>query len=212
MFVTTKYLADFSAHIIMWTEHRIETADDVDELVCAELPPESVRYVSTLCVSSLCFQEPELRERVLSNMVHAPCSEHCSPKLPDGSISPCMRRYPFPFRNTTEYRPNGKRVSNCRRVFYVWNLTQVLYRRRENGDVETVYLRKKYIQVDNSVIVPYNRYMLWKYGGHINMEIITTRSAPKYLLRELFVHHLLKNFTNGRFQSISQRVSIVQCM
>ncbi|XP_071718807.1 uncharacterized protein [Rutidosis leptorrhynchoides] len=55
------------------------------------------------------------------------------------------------------------------------------YRRRNNG----VKLKKNNTPLDNSFVVPYNRYLLLKYNAHINVEWCNRSRAIKYLFKYL---------------------------
>ncbi|XP_071740008.1 uncharacterized protein [Rutidosis leptorrhynchoides] len=55
------------------------------------------------------------------------------------------------------------------------------YRRRKNGETVT----KAKTTLDNSFVVPYNRYLLLKYNAHINVEWCNRSRAIKYLFKYL---------------------------
>lgn len=123
-------------------------------------------------------------------MVHAPCGEMCQMEdvVYGGHKSRCRKNYPYPFCAETVFNPKTKRVRSvlCPYKVRIYNVpnSQVQYRRRDDGDSETVRLRGQTVTVDNRVVVPHNRFIMQKYGMHVNVEVIMSKSAPKYLLCE----------------------------
>ena len=73
----------------------------------------------------------------------------------------CEHRFPKPFRSETTFDDHSMPA----------------YRRlspEEGGQTAKVYCRnlKKEIDVDNSFVVPFNKFLLAKYKAHINCELI----------------------------------------
>lgn len=54
-----------------------------------------------------------------------------------------------------------------------------IYRRRENGRT----IEREGIYLDNRYVVPHNRYLLLKYGAHINVEWCNQAKSLKYLFK-----------------------------
>ncbi|XP_066916947.1 uncharacterized protein [Clytia hemisphaerica] len=82
------------AHILIHfaAEFKLRNADDIDSLICAQLPdPET---------------EPELYEIIKSNMIHGPCGalNDRSPCMIDGS---CSKGFPKSFNDETVMNVNG---------------------------------------------------------------------------------------------------------
>ena len=128
-------------------EDKPRTPEDVDKVVCAEIPDKQTN--------------PELYELVKTFMVHGPCGidnpdAQCM-EMKDG-VRICTKGYPKPFLEATNITKNGI----------------VQYRRRKNGQTIQVWCRAKRrsIDVSNCSIVPYNPALLLKYKAHINVEIV----------------------------------------
>jgi hypothetical protein len=125
------------AHILVWLREdcKVRTIEDVDNLVCAEIPDPEVsarrwtpRYLQT---------SPELHRIIAQCMAHGPCG----PEYPEAD-SPCMKegvctkKYPREFTDTTSLGRNG----------------YALYRRRDNGRVMKVKRKGKEYRVDNRFV------------------------------------------------------------
>ena len=89
-------------------------------------------------------------------MLHGPHTKE-SPCLNDEN-NKCTKNFPKKFNQFTTFQPNGYPD----------------YRRRDNRLNNFTYSKKKNynqtINVDNSMVVPYNKYLLLKYNCHINVE------------------------------------------
>lgn len=72
--------------VILHRDDKPKTPEDVDRLVCAELPdPET---------------EPELFRTVVATLLHGPCGRH-DPSRSCTKDGKCTRQYPRPFRDST---------------------------------------------------------------------------------------------------------------
>lgn len=144
------------AHIllILDKEDKPTTKEDSDAIVCAELPDPN--------------DTPRLYDTVIQNMVHGPCGIY-NPSAPcmDKSERQCTKRYPKPFREETEVGENG----------------YVLYCRRDNRHSAPPSARPGHPPIDNTWIVPYNKYLCLKYNAHINVEICTSVQSVKYVYK-----------------------------
>jgi len=153
------------AHILihLHPEDKPRTADDYDNIVCAELPNPHVH--------------PILYGIITSNMLHGPC----------GCINPqsvCMD----PDTNTcTKHFP---KLLTERTVDSAGSYPQ--YRRRDKPDHNFVKKRSDgtiaYV-LDNTWVVPYNPYLCRKYNAHINVEICTSVACVKYLFKYVYKGH-----------------------
>lgn len=78
-------------HILLWLQHRI-TPDQIDNIICAEIPNPD--------------RDPELYEIVKSNMIHGPCGSlnRNSPCMKDNS---CSKRYPKALIKETQTGDDG---------------------------------------------------------------------------------------------------------
>ncbi|XP_076052786.1 uncharacterized protein LOC143032200 [Oratosquilla oratoria] len=94
--------------------------------------------------------DPELRELVKKLMIHGPCGTF-NPNSICMVEGECQKKFPMPYQEETITNVSG----------------YPLYRRRNNGDSVRVGVH----EVDCSFVVPYNKYLLRKYGAHINVEV-----------------------------------------
>ena len=139
-------------------EYKIRTAEQVDKIVCAELPDSE--------------REPELYSIVTKFMIHGPCGPGFNSESPCMKNGRCSKGYPKEFCEET----------------IVLDDNFPKYRRRNNGckyEIRKANGSVKYV-VDNRWVVPYNKYLTKKYNAHINVEICATVHSVKYLF--LYIH------------------------
>ena len=163
--------------IILSKRHKIQNAEDVDQIVCSEIPPlpETIFDDNPNIQQDKRDQAQILLDLVLKNMVHGPCGK-------DKPYAPCM------------YNSQGEVTPNCHKSFpkefikdTVWdeNKSYATYRRRQKADSGLEVLHNGRV-IDNSWIVPYNPYLLLRYKCHINVEICASTRATKYLYK--YIH------------------------
>uniref|UniRef100_A0A158P4G6 ATP-dependent DNA helicase n=2 Tax=Tetranychus urticae TaxID=32264 RepID=A0A158P4G6_TETUR len=111
--------------------------------------------------------DPILHSLVTKHMIHGPCGQH-NPNSPCMLNGNCSKGFPKPFQSETILNENGYHV----------------YQRRDNGI--TISLRNGSVTVDNSFVVPYNKFLLKYFQCHINVEICSTVKAVKYLHKYLY--------------------------
>ncbi|XP_044760319.1 uncharacterized protein LOC123317775 [Coccinella septempunctata] len=130
-------------------EYKLRNSEDVDKLICAELPAENTR----------------LFDIIMSTMIHGPCGDRApdSPCMVDGQ---CTKHYPKEFSEITKI--------NC---------ALPVYRRRNDGRTAIFKRNKGMCVIDNRDVVPYNPYLSMKYQSHINVEVITSVGAIKYVFK-----------------------------
>ncbi|XP_071713076.1 uncharacterized protein [Rutidosis leptorrhynchoides] len=110
------------------------------------------------------INDPEGYKCVTEYMLHGPCG-------PQNMDAPCMidrkcsKHFPKPYYAETTIDEDG--YTN--------------YRRRNNGEK----VRKGKGMLDNSFVVPYNRFLLLKYNAHINVKWCNRSRAIKYLFKYL---------------------------
>ena len=122
--------------------------------------------------------DPYYYECVKELMMHGPCGvvRKSSPCMRDGR---CTKYYPKKFVADTIFDDDGYPI----------------YRRRDNGLV----VLKDGVSLDNRYVVPHNRFLLMKYGGHINVEWCNQSRSIKYLFK--YVHKGYDRVTTSFFQS-----------
>ena len=118
---------------------------------------------------------PKLFEIVTRCMIHGPCGAEYphSPCMKDGH---CKKSFPKEYQSKTIRSVNG----------------YPLYQRRL-GD-KTILQGKI---VDNSFVVPYNRFLLLKYNAHINVEVCTSLKMVKYIYKYIYKGYDCANLSIG---------------
>jgi hypothetical protein len=184
------------AHIllIMADKDKPKTPENIDRAVVAELPDP--------------VQNPELFEIIKRNHIHGPC----------GAInlnSPCMDGCGRERKCTKNFPKNLRQHTTVREDSYPE------YRRRapENGGhTAEISIKGNVVTVDNSFVVPYNPYLSLRYNAHINVEVVFSVQAVKYLYKyvtkgqDRILMHMAKenandeveNFLNARYVSASE--------
>lgn len=142
------------AHILIWLINKIKT-DQIDDVICAELPDAEV--------------DRPLHEVVVRNMIHGPCGtlNPASPCMIDGK---CSKRYPRPFVTETITGTDGYPL--YRRRFT-----------EDGGRVATIHMRNATTEVDNRWVVPYSPLLSKTYKAHINVEYCTSVKSIKYICK-----------------------------
>ena len=143
------------AHIllILTKESKPITPESIDNIVSAEIPNQTVN--------------PELYKIITSQNVHGPCGyiNTNSPCMDNGR---CTKNFPKPFQDSTR----------------VTEHSYPQYRRRcpdSGGETHLLKVKGYDFRVDNSFIVPYNPLLSLRYQAHINVEIVHSVQAVKYL-------------------------------
>ena len=154
--------------IILASEDRPKTADQVDQIVCAELPPDPSE--ENISQEEKAKQQP-LWDIVLTNMIHGPCegdfNNVCMEKRAGKDGKLCSKKFPKSFQKNTSVDEKK---------------SYPLYRRRSPHDGGQT-AKKKNKNIDNSWVVPYNPYLSLRYNCHINVEICISSRAAKYLYK-----------------------------
>ena len=119
MFSVAVYTVEFQkrglphAHIVLWLadEDKLKTPEDIDEVICAEIPDEETDTIGYRAVSQL--------------MMHGPCGE-ANPKCPCMFRGRCGKHFPKPFSNSTTInndgyalyrRRNTQRTVKCNNIY-----------------------------------------------------------------------------------------------
>jgi hypothetical protein len=150
------------AHIllILDSDSKTRTPEDIDDVVCAEIPDED--------------KNPRLHAIVTKHMIHGPCGELnkncvCMEEAEDGKKY-CSKKFPKEFRKETE----------------VGKDSYAQYRRRDNG---VTHEMPNGTLIDNRWVVPYNKYLSLKYAAHINVEVCASIKSVKYLYKYVYKGH-----------------------
>ena len=150
------------AHILLIVAEsdRLKTPENVDSVICAELPPSPCSFTCERKRS----QATRLRNTVLRCMIHGPCGirNPRSPCMVDGK---CSKGYPRPF--------------TCRTSWSEWSSYPTYRRREPDVNEESAVIGEH--AIDNSWVVPYNPFLSLKYDAHINVEACISPFAAKYL-------------------------------
>ncbi|XP_057808736.1 uncharacterized protein LOC131023211 [Salvia miltiorrhiza] len=106
--------------------------------------------------------DPKYYTAVHDFMLHGPCgvANKNSSCMANGR---CTKYFPKKYVETTSVDEDGYPV----------------YRRRNNGRT----ILKNGVPLDNRYVVPHNRYLLMKYGAHINVEWCNQSRSIKYLFK-----------------------------
>ncbi|XP_044597177.1 uncharacterized protein LOC123273764 [Cotesia glomerata] len=123
-------------------------------------------------------EDPTLHNIVTTNMLHGPCGDWCLVN------DKCSKRFPKDFQSETLLDANG----------------YPSYRRRNNG----ITFTRNQSLFDNQHVVPYNATLLLTFNCHINVEVVSTVSAVKYLYKYVYKGHDKAGITiNGQLQTRS---------
>uniref|UniRef100_A0A914DCA3 ATP-dependent DNA helicase n=1 Tax=Acrobeloides nanus TaxID=290746 RepID=A0A914DCA3_9BILA len=149
------------AHILLILDHysQIRDPDDIDKVVCAEIPDKK--------------KFPRLYKTVTEHMIHGPCgilNSNCVCMAEDEKTNEkyCTKDYPKRFREET--------------AFGIDSYAQ--YRRRDGNTFV-----KNGNTIDNRWVVPYSPYLSLKYDAHINVEICASVKSVKYMYKYVYKGH-----------------------
>ncbi|XP_042055868.1 uncharacterized protein LOC121800363 [Salvia splendens] len=122
--------------------------------------------------------DPHYHEYVKEFMMHGPCGvvKKSSPCMVNGR---CSKYFPKKYLAATNIDDDGYPA----------------YRRRDNGRV----VMKDGVPLDNRYVVPHNRFLLMKYGGHVNVEWCNQSQSIKYLFK--YINKGYDRVTTSFFQS-----------
>ncbi|XP_074097647.1 uncharacterized protein LOC141526512 [Cotesia typhae] len=129
------------------------------------------------------MSDPTLFDIVTKNMLHGPCGDWCLVK------NICSKKFPKSFRNETTMDADG----------YPY------YRRRD----ESVTFSRNNCVFDNRHVVPYNPVLLKTFNCHINVEVVSSIKAVKYLYKYIYKGHDSAAITiNGNIPNTSEEAHI----
>ena len=159
---------EFHVHILVLLreEDRMTTATQVNETICAELPP----HPDTAPTDEARARFERLNRTVLTNMIHGPCGAQNpnSPCMVDGK---CSKNFPKPL---------------CAHTIIDQENSWPQYRQRapnDGGRTAKIKRGGREYEVDNSWVVPYNAWLTLTYDCHINVEFARSPTSCKYLYK-----------------------------
>ena len=150
--------------IILADADRPKTAEKVDSIVTAELPPNPSE-------PGISQEEKARRKRlwdiVVTNMIHGPCGDlNKDAQCMDNGK--CTKKFPKPFKDITIVDPDH---------------THPVYQRRSPERGGGYFYNSNGKLITNRWVVPYNVFLTLRYGCHINIEICESATACKYLFK-----------------------------
>ena len=110
----------------------------------------------------------ELLALIQKLMVHTPCGGQ-NPRAVCMVNGKCSKGFPKPFREETSITEDSYACT----------------KRSNTG--QTYMVRGK--QVDNQWVVCHNKYLIWKYRCHINIESVASVKAVKYIYKYVYKGH-----------------------
>ena len=131
------------AHILVILQQSDKpiTDDDYDKFVCAEIPNPSTH--------------PRLYSMVTNHMIHGPCGDICPNQVcMDKETCACTKSFPKPLSEATTHDEDSFPS----------------YRRRGLHTC-TKRIAGRTVELDDSWVVPFNHFMMYKFNAHINVEI-----------------------------------------
>ena len=153
--------------LILADEDDLLTEEEVDQVICAELPPDPNE-------PGLTSEEKEQRQRmeqiVITNMIHGPCGT-LKPQAQCMENGRCTKGFPKPFQAHTVIDSNSSYAT---------------YRRRDSQHGgRSIQLTRQGITftADNSMVVPYNPFLSLRYNCHINVEKCCSEKGAKYVFK-----------------------------
>ena len=189
------------AHIllILADEDKPRNATDIDRIVSAEIPDK--------------VRNPQLHKIITGMNLHGPCGavNVNSPCMSGTGVErSCQKKFPKAF---------------CQRT--TMSDFAVEYRRSEPADgglTHPIMVRRQHFTMDNRWVVPYNPFLSLKYAAHINVEIVHSVAAVKYLYKYItkgsdrvmmrlangeerdITHDEVTRYVNSRYVSASEAI------
>ena len=153
--------------VILAQDDRINTTEDIDSVISAQLPPDPAHFPLG---SDERVQAERLESFVIQNMIHGPCGQinPNSPCMVDGK---CSKGYPKNFCDKTVVNPKN---------------TYPEYQRlgpSKGGRSIIITKDRKSYEIDNRWIVPYSPFLGLTFNCHANVEICMSPLASKYLFK-----------------------------
>ena len=147
------------AHILVTLnpKNKLLSPEKIDKYISAEIPSKK--------------DDEELHKLVIKHMLHGPHNNHSPCYVENKPI--CKKNFPKPFTDSTTFQKNG----------------YPQYRRKNNVSENLTYKirnNQNPVPVNNSMVVPYNSFLLKKYQCHINVEYCASIQSIKYIFN--YIH------------------------
>ena len=133
--------------------------------------------IDKLMSSEFPTKNNELLKLIQKLMVHGPYGD-ANPKAPCMQNGSCSKGFPKPFREET-------------------SITEDSYACTKHRDTGQTYMVRGR-QVNNQWVVCYNKYLIWKYRCHINIEFIASVKAIKNIYKYVYKGHDRTTMEFGR--------------
>ena len=159
-------------HLIIWLADKAHmTPNEIDHIICAEIPDEKVAVIKEDKSGNFneCLESNPLYDLVTSMMLHGPCG----PMYPNKSCmrdGHCCYGYRKHYQSETQLDEDAYPVNRRRAP-------------EEQENTFTKFIRGNEHEFTNGDVVPYNKYLLFKYKCHINVECVNSVHAIKYLFK-----------------------------
>ena len=175
-------------HLVLTLEpaFAILTAEQIDRLICAEIP-DPVKY-------------PVLHASVTQFMIHRPCGQFdptasCMVPAKSGNqASVCSKHFPKEFAKETIVSQESNSILRRRSPV-------------DGGFTCKIGPENRKTVVDNRYVVPYNPYLLTRFNAHINVEMVAAMGCVKYLYK-----YLLKGPDSATLQIVATENANVSVM
>ena len=171
---------------IMEDECKPRTPEFIDRVISCEIPNRN--------------ENPILHQAITANNIHGPCctaNMQCPCMEGVGQDCHCTKGYPKAFRNNTIAGDNS--------------YPEYRHRSSEDGGLPHNLRMKNNTQynVENKWVVPYNPFLSLKYSAHINVEMVNSVEAIKYLYKYITKGHDKVTFTvegEGQEQAVHDEI------
>ena len=167
---------------------------------CKQRTPEFIDRVISCEIPNI-YENPILHQEITANNIHGPCGAtnmQCPCMEGVGQDCHCTKGYLKAFRNNTIAGDSSYPEYRCRSP--------------ENGGLIHNLQMKNNTQynVDNKWVLPYNPFLSLKYSAHINVEIVNSVEAFKYLNKYITKGHDKVTFTvegeEGQEQAVHDEI------
>ena len=156
--------------VILSDVDRLNSATEVDNVICAELPPDPEMFPLGTKERA---QAERLEMIVLKNMVHGPCGKE-NPTSPCMNEGKCTKNFPKKFCDKTKLDPDNTYPEHRR-----------LAPEKGGRSIVTSVGGKEYV-IDNRWIVSYSPYLCLRFNCHTNIVLCLSPTAPKYLYKYIY--------------------------